>query len=186
MDTSNQKHSKSFEKPSKTWLLKRLATVASLRSTTPPEELAAYASSLSGFSQQAVEQVCTAVEQTVAAQFAPKFPPLGEMIEACRRIEQQLRNPKETEWTLDRYRLMVWFDKWMNEQVEDGATREAILALRPDMAPAWTRWKNQHLNRTIQIPARWCDKCEGNGVWVRREQSGAQTVLPCECKRRAA
>jgi len=166
--------------------VKRLNTLASLRVAPVPESLDAYASSLSGFSEKAIDYACAAIERSVPAQFAPKFPPLGEMLDACRRSELELRTPRETEWTLERYRDVWAFDKWMAEQVEDGKSRQKILQEQAWMAPAWTRWKNQHLNGSIQIPSGWCENCEGRGVTIRDNSNGSRTVVTCACRRKAA
>jgi hypothetical protein len=76
------------------------------------------------------------------------------------------------------------------EQLEQSVAREsglaALLAAHPEVAPAWVRWKNQQLKGTIQIPAGWCDKCEGRGVWVRNDPKGPRSVLRCECREQAA
>jgi hypothetical protein len=150
------------------------------------ETLEHYSSSLSGFSDAAIERACAELERKTLSEFEPRFPPLAELLSACRKATGDLVRPPETEWTMERYRLMVWFDKWLTEQIEEGATREVLLAAHPEVAPAWVRWKNQRLNGTIQIPAGWCDKCEGHGVRVRNDLNGPRSVLRCECRRQAA
>jgi hypothetical protein len=157
-----------------------------LRSTTPPEELACYASSLSGFSEQAIENVCCVLERSILAPYAPKFPPLGEMLALCRAEEVELRSAKDNEWTLASYREAWYFDKFLKEQLEEGKTREEVMRKFPDMGPKWARWRNQTDDGTIRIPTRWCENCEGTGWIPTKLPSGNSAMRFCGCRTRTA
>jgi hypothetical protein len=146
--------------------------------------LAYYSSGLSEFSLEAINWACAELEQRVVGEFEPRFPPLAELSAACRKAEEAINQPPQSDWTMERYRLMVWFDKWLTEGIERGTNRETLLAAHPEVAPAWVRWKNDHLKGTIRIPFRWCDRCEGRGVLVRNDPSGPRSIVYCRCRAR--
>ena len=67
--------------------MNRISVMGELRSAMIPENLNAYVSALSGFSQQAIEKACVELEQSPIADYEPRFPALGRMVETCRKAQ---------------------------------------------------------------------------------------------------
>lgn len=160
--------------------------LASLRAAPVPESLDAYASSLSGFPERAIDKACIAVERSAPAQFGSKFPSLGEMLEACRKAELGIRYPKDVEWTVERYREAFELNQYVDEEIASGKDRSAVLdpirANHPGLFAMWVAWRNQAEAGTIQVPERWCVVCRGRAVLVDRLPSGALQVRDCQCR----
>lgn len=72
----------------KTWVKRRILTMAELRGAPVPSSDAqiAYASALSGFSEATIEAACQRVENTVRGDYEPAMPPLAKLEEVCREI----------------------------------------------------------------------------------------------------
>jgi hypothetical protein len=132
--------------------------MADLRRGKLPDNLAAYAAALAGFTQDAIDRACTGFERTRRQEGEAAFPELGAMLDACRA---HMRPDPKTAWTLERYAWVHNFDRWLEEQIAQGADREGLLQAHPEMRGSWVAFKNQTAAGTIQIPAGWCSRCGG-------------------------
>jgi hypothetical protein len=169
------------------WAGQKLLELKNARQANPDvQTLALYASEVCKFSKQAIENACAELGRNAPNPFAPQFPSLGDVIATCRRMEEDLRAAKDTEWTLERYRWAWYFDKFLAEQLEDGKSREEVLRKFPEMGPMWSRWKNQQLAGTLQVPKGWCENCEGTGWIPTKLPSSNSAMRSCRCRTRTA
>lgn len=160
-----------------------------------PDDLVGYASALSGFSQNAIDQACTSFERARRQEGETAFPELGAMLEACRLHS---RPDPATTWTVQRYRECRDFDLYVTEQMEDRrCTSEDVIAgylnvqdiakraVREGVVYAWTAWRNQRARGTIHCP-NWCERCSGDRYLI-TEFRGKRAAAPCpDCRRGSA
>jgi hypothetical protein len=165
------------------WLVERLKTLASLRGVKAPSQLNAFASALSGFDDATIDEACGSIERQERA--VRKFPPLPELLAECRRAAAHHagKPSASTHWTVERYRLCKAFDDWMRSEVlHHGKTIEELCAKNKDIAIAWSAWRTQKENGTLNCPG-WCDRCEAVR-WLVEEVDGVRKAFRCpECYR---
>jgi hypothetical protein len=169
----------------------RLTRLADLRRGKLPDDLVAYASSLSGFQESAIDAACTSFERARRQEGETAFPELGAMLEACRLHS---RPDPRTTWTIQKYRECRDFDLWVNEQMEQRrCSREMVITAyvdTPDAAKravhegivwAWVAWRNQREKGTLHCSG-WCDRCSGDRL-VFAEFRGRPAAGPCpDCR----
>ena len=159
--------------------------MASLRRSQIPENLEAFASAITGFSEPIIERACHNIEITVPQGREPAFPVLGTLVSECRAAAQIIRDESNT-WSLSRYKDCLMFDRFMADQVKHyNRTTHDICEAYPSMAIAWTAWKNQKAAGTLICP-QWCDLCEGNRYLVAIDEAGDRWARRCAACRSAS
>ncbi|HEX4065113.1 MAG TPA: hypothetical protein VHZ09_03740 [Acidobacteriaceae bacterium] len=141
--------------------------------------LAYYADSLSGFDETAVRLACDEINGQPVDRYHP-WPNLEYLKGLCRKHSPRA----DTAWTLERYREALYLNRAICERIREGETREAVLAELnqrfPSVAPMWAAWRRQTDDGSIQVPAKWCDRCEGFGMI---HDHATRKASPCYCRR---
>jgi hypothetical protein len=165
--------------------VKLLERLAALRRTKTPSHLDAFASALSRFPLDVVEDVCTRLGETAAERGTPVFPRLDRLLELCRSSRvAQIADAPGSRWSLQAYADARNFDRWREGEIDERLARaekhgrkvsrrqieyELDLGVK-DSAPArfvaWRAWVKQRAAGTLDCPG-WCDECEGNRQVVR-------------------
>src|SRR6185437_4651183 len=167
-------------KPSELAAQRRLNLLNRFRDANKTEsDIAYYAAQLAGFTQDAIDAACAELEREEVDKFKP-WPPVQRFQELCRKHTRAA----DTEWTLARYRDAWYLDKWIDEQIASGKSREDAVGRLDDASRAmWLTFKNQTLAHTIQIPVLWCIRCRGEGLIPVWEQSPNPEVTTPVCRR---
>lgn len=129
------------------------------------------------YPQVVIERACHNIEHTERARGEPAFPSLGRLLNEC-RVARSVTQAQSSDWTVERYRACRDFEVWLEEKVEMGKSRDAILKEHPKEAAAYLAWKKQLRTGTLVCPG-WCDVCEGVGTLLRTDEEGDRFARPC-------
>jgi hypothetical protein len=185
MDTTNRGTTKLHVKLDPSWALERLEILARRREArVDGKSIALMVSSVSGFTQEALEAACADLENEEIQQFSPRWPDAGKLVGLCRHFMQNGRPANQ--WPMDRFRLVWYFDRYIDEQMREGRTREDVIREFPYMGPMWSSWKTQMAKGTIQKPRGWCEECQGSGWLPAHTPSGEHAMKSCGCRTRTA
>ena len=186
MVTTNRNTTGQRGRPEPSWVLERLEILARRRgATVDGKGIALMVSSISGFTESAIEAACRQLESEEIDQFAAKWPATQSLVGLCRF--HAARRLDATEWTMQRYRDGWYWDRWIEEQVEDGQSREeAVARLSKGDRMLWVAWRNQTNAGTIHVPRGWCPVCQGDGLVPIYENGRVRAMKACACRKAAA
>lgn len=162
--------------PSRNWLSKRLKQLADARGTVLPDSFEHYLSSLSRFSEEALENACRQIEQEPVSDYQSRFPELGKIMSYCRSY-WKMRQGEQGSWTLNDFKMSIWVDEYLRDFPEKGPE---VREHNPSFYRLWLRYRND-LKKGTAICAAWCDNCKGTG-WLETTLGKESAVKPCSCR----